>query len=90
MKTIWKFPFQITDHQVIEMPAFSQLLTVQMQHGEPCLWALVNPDARKVDRHIIVHGTGHQVESEAEAYVGTVQVHGGQLIFHVFDGGETT
>lgn len=38
--TIWKFPFEIDDVVLIEMPHDPQILSVQVQHGQPCIWAL--------------------------------------------------
>lgn len=42
--TIWKFPLKITDYQLVVMPECAQILSVQMQYGTLCLWALVNQD----------------------------------------------
>lgn len=88
MNTIWKFPLVITDQNEIEMPKGAELLTVQLQHGEPQLWASVDPSAPKVRRRIMVHGTGHQVDV-FNVYLATFQIAGGDLIFHVFDSGES-
>jgi len=88
MNTIWKFPLTITDQNEIEMPKGAELLTVQMQHGEPQLWASVDPQAPKVSRRIMVHGTGHPVDL-FNVYLATFQTMGGYLVFHVFDAGES-
>jgi hypothetical protein len=42
MKTIWKFPIATVDQQSLPIPAGAEMLCVQVQHGEPCIWALVN------------------------------------------------
>jgi hypothetical protein len=47
----------------------------------------VSPAAEQVGRIIYVHGTGHAFNHDA-LYVGTYQIMGGMLIFHVYDGGE--
>jgi len=85
-RTIWKFPLQVTDKQQVEMPQGAEILCVQVQHGTPCLWALVDAEQGPVKRVIYVYGTGHPFTNQG-TYVGTFQVHGGALIFHVFDGG---
>lgn len=85
MKSIWKFPLQITDEQTLEIPKYSEMLAVQVQNGVPCLWARVDPTASKETRKIITHGTGHQVPPATGQYIGTYQVAGGDLVFHVFD-----
>jgi hypothetical protein len=87
VKAIWKFPIATTDAQLIPMPVGARLLTVQTQDESPCIWAEVSPAAEPVDRIIYVHGTGHTFDHDA-SYLGTYQVMGGMLIFHVYDGGE--
>ncbi len=42
MISIWKFNLQTIDKQEIQMPVGAELLTVQIQNGEPCLWARVD------------------------------------------------
>jgi len=83
---IWKFPLEVTDISKVEMPEGSKVLTVQTQRETPCIWALVNTTARTVVRSFRVCGTGHPLEDEVKdyPYVGTFQLQGGALIFHVF------
>jgi len=89
-KSIWKFPIKIEDEQSVLMPKDSELLSVQVQHGQICIWALVNIEAITVKRIIKMAGTGHDLTNRVPLgpFLGTVQVNGGQFIFHVFDGGE--
>lgn len=88
MKTIWKFPLEITGVQGISMPEGAELLTVQVQRGCPCLWALVDSDAEfKEIVNVWTCGTGGPVSLEAKRYLGTYQVNSGKLVFHVFEGG---
>lgn len=87
-KTIWKFVLKTIDKQELEMPYESEMLTVQTQHGIPCLWALVNPEADKEVRHFEIFGTGHPITCDmgiVRAYIGTYQIDDGALIFHVFE-----
>lgn len=89
MKTIWKFPLEVVDEQLVDMPEGSEILAVQVQLGVPCLWAAVTPDAAKVKRCIATYGTGHPMKSRAaDQYVGSYQLQGGALVFHVY--GDTT
>jgi hypothetical protein len=85
MKSIWKYPLQVTDEQVIDAPEGAEALTVQMQSGTPCLWMRVDPASPKMPRKIITHGTGHRVQDTTGRYIGTYQLDGGALVFHVFD-----
>lgn len=89
MKTIWKFPLSITGQQQISMPEGAEILCVQVQRGQVCLWALVNPNFVKKPRTIEIFGTGHEVDDAPRTYIGTVQVHpmGSDLVWHVFEVG---
>jgi len=84
--TIYKYPIRATDVQSVEMPEGAEILTVQTQNGDACIWALVNEDAPYKVRRIEVFGTGHQVSEEHKRkYIGTFQLRGGALVFHVFE-----
>jgi hypothetical protein len=80
---VWKFPLATADEQVVLMPEGAIILHVGEQQGQPCLWALVAPEAPMVDRHIIIRGTGHDVPRGVGAYVGSVV--GGSLVMHIFE-----
>lgn len=85
-KSIWKFPLETTDIQQIEMPVDAEILTIQTQAGQPCIWALVSPDAPKRKVAFEIFGTGHPVpENGRRKYVGTYQLRGGSLVFHCFE-----
>jgi hypothetical protein len=85
--TIWKFPVPIEDCFELSMPAGARLLSVQCQHGEPQLWALVEPDAPGECRRFYVAGTGHlRGDLDGATYVGTFQSSDGFLVFHLFEG----
>jgi hypothetical protein len=83
--TIWKYQIRTTDLQTIEMPEGARILSVQVQHGAPTVWALVDPANPLVERMLIVCGTGNPCPSNLGAYVGTYQLQGGALVFHVFE-----
>lgn len=85
MKKIYKYAIEITDDQDIVMPVGAKILTVQNQNGVPCIWAMVDPNSEKENVHIRVHDTGHNVpDSDRLEYIGTFQMCGGSLVFHVF------
>jgi len=85
MKTIYKYPFRPTDRIVIDMPEGAEILCVQMQHGTPQVWAVVNPDAMPKARVLCLRGTGHAMKGNEGHYVGTFQMDGGMLVFHLFE-----
>ena len=82
--TIRKFPLEITDEQTITVPLVNCPLCVQVQYDEPCLWMAVDPEAKSVSVKVMIFGTGHEGVSGDMDYIGTFQMRGGALVFHVF------
>lgn len=90
METIYKYQLKVENRQVIEMPAEATPLTIQIQEGNPCLWALVDPSvAIKQERTFLTFGTGHPIASSASlVYIATYQHYqqlNGRLVCHVFE-----
>jgi len=88
MKTIWKFEFKVQDDIKIEMPIGSEILTVQEQEGQSCLWALVDPDYSTEIRRFDLFGTGHPINENivtSRKYIGTFQMESGKFVFHLFE-----
>lgn len=87
-RSIWKFALPMSGG--VEMPKGSIVLSVAMQHGQPHVWALVDPQAPLVRRDLRVYGTGWGMPDEpVGAFRGTFLVNDGQFVFHVFDKGES-
>lgn len=88
MKTIWKFPLQITDWQDVSMPANAEIISVDHQDGWLCMWAIVATYEPKVPRRIAIVGTGNPMPfMNKEKFIGTVQIpyNGTVLVWHVFE-----
>lgn len=88
MQTIYKYGLTTTDRQNVVMPIGARILSVENQREGICVWALVDP---KIDTELvefIIHGTGHDAADvgDGSGFIGTVQLYGGELIFHVFKG----
>jgi hypothetical protein len=83
--TIWKFPLKTTDEQTVEFPEGAEILSVQAQDNTPCVWALVNPKGKKMPKTFHIFGTGHNVPPAERKFIGTYQLHGGALVFHLFE-----
>lgn len=81
---IWKHKLNITDTQKIKMPRGAKGLSVQWQHNNLCLWVLCEEDNVTEDRVVAIYGTGHDLPMTTGDYVGTFQMEGGHLVFHVF------
>lgn len=85
MSAIWKFPLPVLDDFSLLLPRGARVLTVQAQADRPCLWALVDPAAEPTPRQFRMWGTGHEHAEEPGTYLGTFQLGGGALVFHVFE-----
>ena len=85
---VYKYPLYMGDWVTVTMPEGAEPLCVQMQHGVPCLWARVVVGNPPTSHHFRIAGTGHDLGSNIGKYIGTFQMHSGDLVFHVFaDGG---
>lgn len=83
---IWKYPIEVTGIQDIDMPQGAQILSVQIQVMRPVLWVLVNDKDQKFLRRIVTVATGELFpESLTGRFIGTYQLHDGELVFHVFE-----
>lgn len=83
--TIWKFPLELTERQVIRMPAGAEILKVARQHHRLQLWARVQADMATVSRLIRITGTGHPASRTAAHIDSLVD---GEFVWHFFDEGE--
>lgn len=86
MKAVWKYPVAM-DAFMLPMPLGAKVLSVDMQAGQgPQMWVLVDPDAPKRTRYFFTVGTGH-VHSiyDDDQFIGTFQMMGGSLIWHLFE-----
>jgi len=86
MKKIWKFSFETTDFFTLDMPIGAEILNVDLQYNNPCMWAMCDPDAEKETRRFCVYGTSHPVYHPTDKkYIGTYQLMGGSLVLHLFE-----
>lgn len=83
---IYKYPLAVTDVNRLELPKGAIILCVQLQKGIPCLWAQVDANENdKEVRLIETIGTGNPMKKAPRSYIGTYQLHDGNLVFHVFE-----
>jgi hypothetical protein len=89
MKKIYKYQLDLLDTQFVELSLGAEILTVQMQGNQLCLWAMVNtlPEAIKKNRRIEIIGTGNPVPIGDLKYISTFQMFQdwGTLTYHVFE-----
>jgi hypothetical protein len=92
--TVWKFPFDLLAAALgvdIEMPAGARVLFTRMQHGQPCIWAAVDPTAEKETRRFFIVGTGHSFPDGLNhrncTFHGHLWLNDGEFVFHLFESG---
>lgn len=62
------------------------MLCAREQHEQICIWYRCDPEAAPEERQITIVGTGHPGAPGSDArYLGSASLHGGSLIFHVFE-----
>jgi hypothetical protein len=83
------YKYEISPKCDLQLPRGALVLSVGCQGDSLFLWAEVQPEAReKESRHFVVYGTGHEIPETAgvvRKFIGTAQMHGGSLVWHVFE-----
>lgn len=85
---VHKYPVPITDRFTLALPQWAQILDVQAQGSDAMLWALVAPDEEPEERRFRLVGTGHPIDADERWWlnpIGTFQLAGGALVFHLFE-----
>lgn len=97
MDTVYKYDAMLfsgasdSDHVTIEMPENAEILHLAVQDGCVYMWARVDSDAPKEKRVFRWAGTGHDLGSlndegnKGGKYIGTIMLHHGTLVFHLFE-----
>lgn len=90
MRSIFKYDINAAKGGIIEGP-ITKLLTAQVQYGSIMVWAEVDTDVENIKYEIVPIGTGWSLYSstgkcvlDTHQYLGTVQLAGGTLVFHVY------
>jgi hypothetical protein len=87
-RVIWKYPVDIIDKQIIEMPQVAKILCVQIQgqSEEIFIWAEVITENNKLEKRIIrVFGTGTDIPEFINLkYMGTIQERNFS-VYHFFE-----
>lgn len=81
MKSIWKFPIDITDEQILDVPIGWKPLTIMSQHGQLCIWAEVDVMAKQ-QVIVSVLGTGNPRTGIEGEYIGSVIT--GPFVWHIY------
>ena len=82
-RQIWKYKLIVASRQEIAAPATFHPLTVQVQGGFQCLWAIVDPDEPNIFHTINMRPTGGNLLGNEGRYLATVQDQSG-FVWHIF------
>ena len=85
MKQVFKYEIPSGDTFCIGLEPGAEILTVQIQHGIPNIWALVDPYQSTELRHFRLSGTGLPITEEGLKYIGTFQLREGSFVGHLFE-----
>lgn len=87
MKTIFKQKIKTTDSQTIELPKGAEILSLQTQFDDACIWFLCNPKEEEKEVKVLdIFGTGHPITDGYNGrFLGTYQLQNGHLVFHCFE-----
>jgi len=84
---IWKY--EISPYRTeVDLPSGAEILSVQVQSGVVCMWALVNTQNKTERRYFEIFGTGNKVPVDMgifRKFIGTFQIDGENLVFHLFE-----
>ena len=84
MRTIHKYLIG-KDVQTLMIPEGAEILCVQVQREHIQIWALVDTEKGKEPRTFVARRTGLGWFDPTGKYIGSVQVEGGRLEFHIFE-----
>lgn len=87
MKRVYKYPIRIEDRQVVGFHKGAEILSVQVQEGKLCLYALVDISVVEIEFvPICIYGTDHNIENADNLkFIGSIQMYDGELVLHVFE-----
>lgn len=86
MRTIYKYPLEITDEQVIKISLFKyiceSIVRVDLDPlGQPCIWCEVETTSKPLPVIIFIVGTGNPIPDEAKHIGSFIQ---GPFVWHVY------
>lgn len=86
MITIWKYRVEIEKYQTLELLKGSEILSVQLVGLQPFIWVKVDTEQiEKEIRRFELIGTGEELKSSKNKFIGTLQFQGGKYVQHFFE-----
>lgn len=85
MKTIFEYTLPKATPATIEMPQGATILVAQNQSEAVVIWAEVDTELPLETRTFVTALTGQPLPRGKKQFLGTVQLQGGALVFHVYE-----
>jgi hypothetical protein len=82
---IRRYDLTLDAQQLLELPKGAVILTAQLQMGAARLWVLCDDKAANTTRVIAAYWLGTVIPDDPGVYIATVQSHGGQRLYHIFE-----
>ncbi len=82
MNAVWKYAIS-SGVTRLEVPIGATFLHADVQGGQACVWAIVDPASGTETRHILFRGTGYYIEHQIVRHIGTML--DGPFVWHVFE-----
>ena len=74
MRIVWKYALAMADTQLVNLPNGAEILSVQDQRGTLTIWAMVDPDEKRISPMTIeIIPTGVPVQPAKRKHLATVQ-----------------
>ena len=87
-KAVYKYELPFGKKVKVALPCGAEILTIQPQYDKVQIWALVDIEETETwDELFDVVGTGTPMDFDlftSREYLATVQLQGGDLVYHVF------
>lgn len=85
-KAVFKYELPLHDEFTLRLIKGAEPISVMVQHNKVQMWALVDPDELRYEsKYFRLAGTGHNITQTIKCHVGSFQLEGGSLVFHVFE-----
>lgn len=75
------------DVNTLDIPRDADLIKVDRQCNNICLWFIVDTDNSTEERDFIVYGTGQEIKKDLSElfYLNTVMFNNNSMVLHVFE-----
>ncbi len=85
METVYKYPIPLEREFQIELPTSASILAVQVQDGQPYLWARVNTATPRVPRRFQLIETGDSLEESHLVHISSFLGVPDRGMMHLFE-----